>query len=106
MTDALASRALIPPRAASTRRCYAAWRRSLSCRPIPQRMADGSRIEHPIDRASHGGGPQVQDVRVDHRGAHVTMPEQLLDGPDVAPSSSKCVANEWRSVCGAARFAM
>ena len=84
MTDALASRALIPPRAASTRRCYAAWRRSLCCRPIPRRMAGDSRIEHPIDRASHGGRAKVQDVRVDHRCAHVTMPEQLLDGSDVA----------------------
>src|SRR2546427_3083722 len=82
MTDVLVSRALACPSATSSQHCYAAWRRSLSCRPIPKRMADGSRIEHPIDRASHGGGPQVQDVRVDHRGAHVTMPEQLLDGPD------------------------
>jgi len=47
-------------------------------------MAGDSRIEHPIDRASHGGRAKVQDVRVDHRCAHVTMPEQLLDGSDVA----------------------
>src|SRR5262249_31619528 len=70
--------------ATSTRRCYAAWSRSLSCRPIQQRMADDSRIEHPIHRASHGGGSEVQDVRVNHGGAHVTVPGPLLDGPDVA----------------------
>jgi len=40
MTDALVSRALAPPSAASTRRCHATWRRSRSCRPIPRRMAD------------------------------------------------------------------
>ena len=84
MTDTLASRALAPPSAGAPRRCYAAWRLSLSCRPIPQRMAGNSRIEHTIDRAAHGGGPEVQDVRVDHRGAHVTVAQQLLDRPDIA----------------------
>src|SRR2546429_9901767 len=66
MTDVLVSRALACSSATSSQHCYAAWRRSLSCRPIPQRVADGSRIEHPIDlskalsvvarRGGFGGG--------------------------------------------------
>src|SRR2546428_4552764 len=47
-----------PPLAAVTGHCYAAWRRSLSCRPIPQRMAGDSRIERQIRGTSHGGEPK------------------------------------------------
>src|SRR5262245_3514558 len=38
---------------------------------------------HPIRGALDRGGPAVQDVRVDHGGAHVSVAEKLLDGPDV-----------------------
>ena len=36
-----------------------------------------------IGGAAHAAGTPVQDVGVDHRGAHVPMAEQFLDGPDV-----------------------
>jgi hypothetical protein len=39
--------------------------------------------EHPVGRAPDTGGTPVEDVGVDHRGAHVPMAEQFLDGPDV-----------------------
>ncbi len=65
-------------------------------------MADDSRIEHPIHRASHGGGPTVQDVRVDHRGADVTVSEELWTVRTSWPYSRRCVARECRR-CGARR---
>jgi hypothetical protein len=38
---------------------------------------------HPIDRALHAYASAIQDVRVDHCGTDVGVPEQLLDCPDV-----------------------
>ena len=40
---------------------------------------------HPAGRTSDCGRLAVEDVRVDHRRADVTIAQQLLDGPDVAP---------------------
>jgi hypothetical protein len=39
--------------------------------------------KHPVGRASDASRPQVEDMRVDHRGTDVTVTEELLDGPDV-----------------------
>jgi len=39
--------------------------------------------EHPVDWASHGGRASIQHVGIDHRCAHVAVPEQLLHRPDV-----------------------
>src|SRR6266403_2638570 len=39
--------------------------------------------EHPVGRASDASRPQVEDMRVDHRGTDVAVTEELLDGPDV-----------------------
>ncbi len=36
-----------------------------------------------IKRAAHPKSALMQDVRVNHRRAHVTVPEELLDGADV-----------------------
>jgi hypothetical protein len=38
---------------------------------------------HPVGGASDAGWSQIEDVRVDHRGADVTVAEELLHGPDV-----------------------
>src|SRR5712664_3925936 len=39
--------------------------------------------EHPVGRASDPSRPQVEDMRVDHRGTDVAVTEALLDGADV-----------------------
>src|SRR5436309_12861558 len=39
--------------------------------------------EHPVGRASDPSRPQVEDMRVDHRGTDVAVTEELLDGADV-----------------------
>jgi hypothetical protein len=46
-------------------------------------MGAMSRDRQPIHRALDPGRPAVEDVRVDHDGAHVAVTEQLLDRPDV-----------------------
>src|SRR6478672_10380798 len=51
---------------------------SLGCR----RSADRRGTEA-VGGAFDAAAAAVEDVRVDHRGADVAMPEQLLDGPDV-----------------------
>src|SRR5665647_2730538 len=43
----------------------------------------GGRASESVERAAHTGGPEAEYVRVDHRGAHVPVAEQLLDGADV-----------------------
>src|SRR5262249_48922539 len=43
-----------------------------------------SRIQHSVQRAPDSGGAAVQDVGVDLRRRHVAVPEEFLDGPDVA----------------------
>ena len=40
--------------------------------------------KHRVERAPYTRGPTVQHVRVDLGGGHVSVPEQLLDGSDVA----------------------
>src|SRR3990172_1708124 len=62
-------------------------------RPIPAaylargcsrgRVSGASRVGHPVDRATYPGRPPVEHVGVDLRGAHVAVPQQLLNGPDV-----------------------
>src|SRR2546428_8484493 len=47
--------------------------------------ASGSAAKHRVERALDTGGPTVQHVRVDLGRGHVSVPEQLLDGSDVAP---------------------
>jgi hypothetical protein len=37
----------------------------------------------PVGRTLDPQSAPIQHVRVDHRGAHVTMPQQFLHGPDV-----------------------
>ncbi len=45
----------------------------------------------------------IQDVRIDHGGAHILMAKQLLDGPNVVPvlkemsckRMAECVATRW-----------
>jgi hypothetical protein len=49
-------------------------------------------IVHARRRAEH--------MRIDLRGGQVGVAEHDLNGAEVAPRSSKCVANEWRSTCG------
>ena len=39
---------------------------------------------HPVCWASDTRWPAIEDVRVDHRGAHVAMTKKFLDGSDVA----------------------
>jgi len=56
---------------------YTARRRSLS----PWRWPWSQ--EHPVGWAADAGGSSVEDVSVDHCGAHVSVAEQLLDGSDV-----------------------
>jgi len=36
-----------------------------------------------IERTSHGAATELEDVRVDHGGAHVAVAEQFLHGADV-----------------------
>lgn len=66
--------------------CYLAWARSIS------RQGDGrgSRFQHEgrggqdaVRGAAHRAAPPVQDMGVDHRGAHILVAQELLDGPDV-----------------------
>ena len=52
--------------------CFA-WLRA----PRSERRLD------PIDRALHAQPSAIRDVRVDHRGTDVGVPEQLLDGADI-----------------------
>jgi len=51
---------------------------------LPERTgavpARGSRVERAKDTFSSG---LVQDVRIDHRRAHVTVPEKLLNRPNI-----------------------
>jgi len=47
--------------------------------------ASGSAAKRRVERALDTGGPTVQHVRVDLGRGHVSVPEQLLDGSDVAP---------------------
>jgi hypothetical protein len=42
-----------------------------------------SQEKHPVGGASDSGRPPVEDVRVDHGSADITVAEKLLDGPDV-----------------------
>ncbi len=38
---------------------------------------------HPIQRAADARRPSMKDMRVDHRHFDITMPQQLLDSPNV-----------------------
>ena len=58
-------------------RCSLSWRRRDSG------CLARSWAEHPIGGALDPARPSVQDVGVDHRGAHVAVAEELLDGADV-----------------------
>ena len=39
-----------------------------------------------VGGAAHAAGASVEHMRVDHRGAHVVVTEQLLNGADVGAS--------------------
>jgi len=49
------------------------------------RAARFVRVEHAVGGARDASRAAVEDVGVDHRGAHVLVTEQLLNGADVAP---------------------
>ena len=40
----------------------------------------------PVQRTHHPTRPPIQHMRVDHRRAHIIVPQQLLDGPDITPT--------------------
>ncbi len=42
-----------------------------------------------IHRAPNTSSSAVEDVRIDHRGVDVSVPQQLLDGSDVVPFPSR-----------------
>jgi len=50
------------------------------------RSGDTSGRTKLIERTSHAATALIEDMRKDHRRAHITMTEQLLDGPDAVPS--------------------
>jgi hypothetical protein len=50
----------------------------------PRRPPGASTIEHRIEGAAHAGRPTVQYVGVDLGRRDVAVPEQLLNGPDIA----------------------
>ena len=53
-----------------------------------------------IERRGGAGQARAGQMEVAHGRAHMTVTEQALDGVDVmsTPASSRCVANECRSV--------
>ena len=56
------------------------WARALPA--SPKRATSHSQ---PIKRASHAEPTAVEHMRIDHRGAHIAVPKQLLDRPNVVP---------------------
>jgi len=55
------------------------------CAGADRRLARGRvrlRLQR-IERASHGAATELENVRVDHGGAHVAVAEQFLHGADV-----------------------
>jgi hypothetical protein len=42
-----------------------------------------------IERASDAAATMVEDVRVDHRRTHITMPQQLLDHVDAVSRETR-----------------
>ena len=64
--------------------------RNLSARDVRQIAAYyASRPPSPVERAHNAAPTAIQDVRVDHRRAHVLVAEELLDGADVVPRFEK-----------------
>ena len=51
-----------------------------------------------VERAPDAASTLVENVRIDHGGAHVAVAQQFLDRPESYPDSSRWVAKEWRSV--------
>jgi hypothetical protein len=45
--------------------------------------ANGYRRRELVERAPHAASTLIEHVGVDHRRAHVAMPQELLDRPDV-----------------------
>src|SRR5687768_8920028 len=45
--------------------------------------AVGGELRKPVGRALHAPGTAIEDVRVEHRRAHVSVSEELLHGADV-----------------------
>jgi hypothetical protein len=66
-------------------RPWAIGGRGLPCIPpaVTLRAATRSRPENPIRGAAHTGRAPAEDMGVDHGGGHVSVPQELLDGPDV-----------------------
>jgi len=48
-----------------------------------RRLTAAGTTDQPIRRARHPQRPAIQDVRIDHRRAHVLVAKQLLDRADV-----------------------
>jgi hypothetical protein len=59
------------------------WPAAQRLRPVRRQGPARSREEHPVGGASDARRAQVEDMRVDHRGADIAVAEELLDGPDV-----------------------
>ena len=53
------------------------------CRDAQPRSGHHGSEPHTIGGAAHAAGTPVQDVGVDHRGADVTVAQQLVDNADV-----------------------
>jgi hypothetical protein len=51
----------------------------------PRHGRETSQPLQPIQGTPHAGWAEVQEVRVDHRGLEVPVPEELLDRPDALP---------------------
>ncbi len=81
-------------------------KRDVFTQPRPQAVVDDrplSRfLSHSqlVDRASHAATAFVENVRVDHRRAHVGVAEQFLDGPDVVASLQQMSCERMSSTCG------
>lgn len=50
--------------------------------------------------AVHGQQMRVVDAGIDLRGGQAGVAQQLLDGAQIAPAASRCVAKLWRSAWG------
>lgn len=58
----------------------------------------------PIQRTPEAQSAAIHHVRVGHRRAHISVPQQLLDSRMSKPASSRRVANECRNVCQPTRI--
>jgi hypothetical protein len=59
-----------------------------------------------VERAAHAEPAAIQDVRVDHGGAHAVVAEQFLDRADVVAAAEQMGGELCRSVWHVAGFAI